>query len=41
VLGVLACLAAAVAALHASGFSVRVVGGNPRAAQLVGLPARG
>jgi len=40
VVGVLACLAAALW-LHwtPSGFSVRVVGGNPRAAQLVGLPA--
>lgn len=40
VLGVLACLALAVwMRWTASGFSVRVVGGNPRAAQLVGLPA--
>ena len=40
VLGVVACLAAGLW-LHItrSGFSVRVVGGNPRAAQLVGLPA--
>lgn len=39
-LGVLACLGLALW-MHwtASGFSVRVVGGNPRAAQLVGLPA--
>jgi len=40
VLGVLACLAAALwLRWTPSGFSVRVVGGNPRAAQLVGLPA--
>jgi len=40
VLGVLACIALAVwMRWSASGFSVRVVGGNPRAAQLVGLPA--
>lgn len=40
VLGVLACLGLAVwMRWTASGFSVRVVGGNPRAAQLVGLPA--
>jgi simple sugar transport system permease protein len=40
VLGVLACLAAAVwLRWTPSGFSVRVVGGNLRAAQLVGLPA--
>jgi ABC-type uncharacterized transport system permease subunit len=39
VLGVLACLGLAVwMRWTASGFSVRVVGGNPRAAQLVGLP---
>lgn len=40
VLGVLACVALGLW-LHwtASGFSIRVVGGNPRAAQLVGLPA--
>lgn len=39
-LGVLACLGlAAWMRWTASGFSVRVVGGNPRAAQLVGLPA--
>lgn len=40
VLGVLACTAlAAWMRWTASGFSVRVVGGNPRTAQLVGLPA--
>jgi simple sugar transport system permease protein len=40
VLGVVACLAAGLWLRHTpSGFSVRVVGGNPRAAQLVGLPA--
>ena len=40
VLGVVACLGLGVwLALTASGFSVRVVGGNPRTAQLVGLPA--
>jgi ABC-type uncharacterized transport system permease subunit len=40
VLGVLACLAAGWWLRHTpSGFAVRVVGGNPRAAQLVGLPA--
>jgi len=39
-LGVLACLLLGLwLALTASGFSVRVVGGNPRTAQLVGLPA--
>ncbi|MDO8280454.1 MAG: ABC transporter permease [Burkholderiaceae bacterium] len=39
-LGVLACIAAGVwLRATASGFAVRVVGGNPRAAQLVGLPA--
>jgi simple sugar transport system permease protein len=38
--GVLACLAAAAwLRWTPSGFSVRVVGGNPRTAQLVGLPA--
>ncbi len=38
--GVLACLAAGLwLRLTPSGFAVRVVGGNPRAAQLVGLPA--
>jgi len=40
VIGVLACLALGLwLALTARGFSVRVVGGNPRTAQLVGLPA--
>jgi simple sugar transport system permease protein len=40
VLGVSACLALALwMRWSASGFSVRGVGGNPRAAQLVGLPA--
>ncbi|HSV47133.1 MAG TPA: ABC transporter permease [Ramlibacter sp.] len=40
VLGVLACIAAGLWLRHTpSGFAVRVVGGNPRAAQLVGLPA--
>lgn len=40
VLGVLACLGLGLwLRWSASGFSVRVVGGNPRAAQLVGLPA--
>ena len=40
VVGVAACLAAGVwLRITRSGFSVRVVGGNPRAAQLVGLPA--
>jgi len=40
VLGVAACLALGVwLKWTASGFSVRVVGGNPRTAQLVGLPA--
>jgi len=40
VLGVLACLGLAVwMRWTASGFSVRVVGGNPRTAQLMGLPA--
>ena len=40
VLGVLACIALGVwLKWTASGFSVRVVGGNPRTAQLVGLPA--
>jgi simple sugar transport system permease protein len=39
-IGVLACLAAGLwLRLTPSGFAVRVVGGNPRAAQLVGLPA--
>jgi general nucleoside transport system permease protein len=42
VIGVVACLAlGAWLAFTARGFSVRVVGGNPRAAQLVGLPASG
>ncbi len=40
VLGVVCCLALGVwLRFTASGFSVRVVGGNPRTAQLVGLPA--
>lgn len=40
VIGVVACLALGVwLSLTARGFSVRVVGGNPRTAQLVGLPA--
>jgi simple sugar transport system permease protein len=40
VFGVVACLAAAVwLGLTTHGFATRVVGGNPRAAQLVGLPA--
>ncbi|MEP7298858.1 MAG: ABC transporter permease [Burkholderiales bacterium] len=40
VIGVVACIALGVwLALTARGFSVRVVGGNPRTAQLVGLPA--
>ena len=40
VFGVVACLVIGVwLAYTASGFSVRVVGGNPRTAQLVGLPA--
>ena len=40
VLGVLACLAAGLwLRVTPSGFSLRVVGGNPRAAQLAGLPA--
>jgi ABC-type uncharacterized transport system permease subunit len=40
VIGVLACLAAGLwMHMTPSGFAVRVVGGNPRAAQLVGLPA--
>lgn len=40
VIGVVACLALGIwSSRTASGFSVRVVGGNPRAAQLVGLPA--
>ncbi len=40
VMGVLACLTAGLwLRITPSGFAVRVVGGNPRAAQLVGLPA--
>ena len=40
VLGLLSCLAAGVwMRWTVSGFSARVVGGNPRTAQLVGLPA--
>ncbi len=40
--GVLACVVLGLwLALTARGFSIRVVGGNPRAAQLVGLPASG
>ncbi len=40
VIGIVACLAAGLwLRITRSGFSVRVVGGNPRAAQLVGLPA--
>ena len=40
VLGVIACIALGLWLKQTvSGFSVRVVGGNPRAAQLVGLPA--
>jgi simple sugar transport system permease protein len=40
VIGVLACLGFGLwLAATPSGFSVRVVGGNPRTAQLVGLPA--
>ncbi len=40
VLGVLVCLVAGLwLRTTPSGFAVRVVGGNPRAAQLVGLPA--
>lgn len=40
VIGVLACIALGFwLRATASGFSVRVVGGNPRTAQLVGLPA--
>jgi simple sugar transport system permease protein len=40
VIGVVACIALGLwLALTAHGFSVRVVGGNPRTAQLVGLPA--
>jgi ABC-type uncharacterized transport system permease subunit len=40
VIGVLACIVLGLwLALTARGFAVRVVGGNPRTAQLVGLPA--
>ncbi|MBI2769229.1 MAG: ABC transporter permease [Burkholderiales bacterium] len=40
VIGIVACLAAGLwLRVTPSGFAVRVVGGNPRAAQLVGLPA--
>lgn len=40
VIGLLACIALGLwLTLTARGFSVRVVGGNPRTAQLVGLPA--
>ena len=40
VLGVVACLASGLwLRITPSGFALRVVGGNPRAAQLVGLPA--
>ena len=40
VLGIVACIALGLwLGLTARGFSVRVVGGNPRTAQLVGLPA--
>jgi len=42
VFGVVACLALGLwLAFTPRGFAVRVVGGNPRAAQLVGLPASG
>lgn len=42
VIGVLACLLLGLwLAYTPRGFAVRVVGGNPRAAQLVGLPASG
>jgi simple sugar transport system permease protein len=41
VFGVVACLVAALwLGLTTHGFATRVVGGNPRAAQLVGLPAK-
>ena len=41
VLGVVACIGLGLwLAFTPSGFSVRVVGGNPRTAQLVGLPAK-
>jgi ABC-type uncharacterized transport system permease subunit len=40
IVGVLACIASGLwLKLTPSGFAVRVVGGNPRTAQLVGLPA--
>lgn len=40
IFGIVACVALGLwLAYTASGFSVRVVGGNPRTAQLVGLPA--
>ncbi|MBO9649584.1 MAG: ABC transporter permease [Variovorax sp.] len=40
VIGIVACIASGLwLRFTASGFSVRVVGGNPRTAQLVGLPA--
>jgi ABC-type uncharacterized transport system permease subunit len=40
VIGIVVCLVAGLwLRLTPSGFAVRVVGGNPRAAQLVGLPA--
>ena len=42
VIGIVACLVSGLwLRATASGFSVRVVGGNPRTAQLVGLPASG
>jgi ABC-type uncharacterized transport system permease subunit len=42
VIGLLACVALGLwLAFTPRGFAVRVVGGNPRAAQLVGLPASG
>jgi simple sugar transport system permease protein len=42
VIGVVACVGLGLwLALTARGFAVRVVGGNPRTAQLVGLPASG
>jgi ABC-type uncharacterized transport system permease subunit len=41
-IGVVACLAAGLwLRMTRSGFAIRVVGGNPRTAQLVGLPASG
>ena len=40
VIGIVACIGLGLwLRVTASGFSVRVVGGNPRTAQLVGLPA--